>query len=197
VKKATILSIVLLIGALLAVFIPAQVGAHITGGETKISGKYRIQFLVLPKNPLPNENVTLNFSIQDLASNNLRNVTVIITIQLSNAIVFSAPMRTYISGDFLLMFVFPQEGQYVLTVIVFDGKQGFPATFNITVSRLNRRLSEIYQRLPYFLWIGALLALSVLLVRELRKGKARSRRNAKHRLPKLLSGLASNRMASK
>ena len=196
-KKATILSIVLLIGALLAVFIPAQVGAHITGGETKISGKYRIQFLVLPKNPLPNENVTLNFSIQDLASNNLRNVTVIITIQLSNAIVFSAPMRTYISGDFLLMFVFPQEGQYVLTVIVFDGKQGFPATFNITVSRLNRGLSEIYQRLPYFLWIGALLALSVLLVRELRKGKARSRRNAKHRLPKLLSGLASNRMASK
>ncbi|MGD0689084.1 MAG: hypothetical protein ABSA50_04865 [Candidatus Bathyarchaeia archaeon] len=46
-KKATIPSIVLLIGALLAVSMPTHVSAHVTGGETKISGKYRIQFLVL------------------------------------------------------------------------------------------------------------------------------------------------------
>lgn len=183
-KKATTLSIFLLIATLLAVFIPAQVSAHITGGETKISGKYRIQFLVLPKNPLPNENVTLNFSIQDLASNNLSNVTATITIELANVTVFSVPMKTYISGDFLLMFVFPQEGEYVLTVIVFDGQQAFPVTFNITVSRLNRELSEIYQRLPYLLWIGALLALSVLLVKEIRKSNGRSTKNAKHRLLK-------------
>jgi len=93
VKKATILPIALLIGTLLATFMPTLVSAHITGGETKISGKYRIQFLVLPKNPLPNENVTLNFSIQDLASNNLSNVTATIMIELANATVFSAPMK--------------------------------------------------------------------------------------------------------
>jgi hypothetical protein len=181
VKKATIRSIVLLIGALLAFYVPTYVSAHITGGETKISGKYRIQFLILPKNPLPNENVTLNFSIQDLASNNLSNVTATITIEQANATVFLAPVKTYVSGDFLLMFVFPQEGNYVLTVIVLDGQQGFPATFNITVSRLNRELSEINQRLPYLLWIGVLLGLSVLLVRELRESNARSRKNAKYR----------------
>jgi hypothetical protein len=178
VRKATRLILILLLESALAASVLAQVNAHLSGGVTVITGKYKIQFLAIPKIPIPNENVTLNFSIQDLASNNLRNVTAAITITLENSTVFLVAMKVYPYGDFLLRFAFPTEGVYKLILIVFDGGQSFPAYFDVNVSRLDRALSGIYQQLPFLAWVGTLLALGGLLIREFRKRRQFKSRKA-------------------
>lgn len=158
-----------------------KASAHLTGGLTKITAKYKIQFLVLPKNPLPGENATLNFSVQDLDSNNLRNITASITITLHNVTTFIAPRQLYDYGDFLLEFVFLREGTYLLTIAVFDRNQSYPADFEITVSRMNRRLSQIGQAWLYVIWFTVLFVLFLLLFRERRRDLTTLRRiNAKY-----------------
>jgi hypothetical protein len=177
-ETATILILVLLAQALLAVSISPEASAHLTGGIMKITGRYKIQFLVLPRNPIPDENATLNFSVQDLNSNNLRNITATITITVRNTTVFLAPRQLYAYGDFLLTFVFHQEDTYVLNIIVLDSGQSYHANFHMTVSPLNRLFSEVTQRVVYIIWFAILFALCMLLVTELRKdnGKAGPRR---------------------
>jgi hypothetical protein len=176
VRFAFALLLILILQAALVTGLEMPVAAHLTGGVTKIVGKYKTQFLVIPKNPLPQENATLNFSIQDLNSNNLSNLTLRITMTLLNQTVLSAPTKLYPYGDFLIHFVFREEGQYTLYLVVFDGGNEYSTYFSISVSRLTRILSDVYSELPSILWLSTLLVLSALLVREIRKQKtARSK----------------------
>ncbi len=149
------------------------VGGHLTGGITKTVGNHRIQFGWFPDPPTPEEEVGLNFSIQDLEGNNLKNLRVSIKISLDKVIVFVVPPGVQPYGDFVVTYSFATEGNYKVTLEIIETGV-LSADFDLSVTSKDMRF--IRDVLPIAFPVVLLSAIGILVAHE--TVKARKKRSA-------------------
>lgn len=81
--------------------------------------KYKVLFLPYPKEPTKGDNSTLlNLNIVD-ENGNLKNIysSVIISNKKNSSIVFQTPFKFYTTGDISLPFSFPDNGNYIVSLL--------------------------------------------------------------------------------
>ncbi len=156
---AILLEFVLFFAFLGSIVIPAE--AHVVG-HVKTAAKYVIQFAYVPAPPIPHENVSLIFSVQDRDFNNLRNVTA----------------RLYLFGDFQLSYVFPADGTYAVIIEIFEHSENVTVGFLVAVSRLDRPMQDY---LP-LLMMGITAFVLGFIIKQWLKDRRRDKRMA-HKTP--------------
>lgn len=81
--------------------------------------KYKVLFLPYPKEPIKGDNTTLlNLNIVD-ENGDLKNIysSVIISNKKNSSIVFQTPFKFYTIGDISLPFSFPDNGDYIVSLL--------------------------------------------------------------------------------
>ena len=81
--------------------------------------KYKVLFLSYPKEPTKGDNTTLlNLNIVD-ENGDLKNIysSVIISNKKNSSIVFQTPFKFYTTGDISLPFSFPDNGDYIVSLL--------------------------------------------------------------------------------
>ena len=81
--------------------------------------KYKVLFLPYPKEPIKGDNTTLlNLNIVD-EDGDLKNIysSVIISNKKNSSIVFQTPFKFYTIGDISLPFSFPDNGDYIVSLL--------------------------------------------------------------------------------
>ena len=81
--------------------------------------KYKVLFLPYPKEPIKGDNTTLlNLNIVD-EDGDLKNIysSVIISNKKNSSIVFQTPFKFYTTGDISLPFSFPDNGDYIVSLL--------------------------------------------------------------------------------
>ena len=81
--------------------------------------KYKVLFLPYPKEPIKGDNTTLlNLNIVD-ENGDLKNIysSVIISNKKNSSIVFQTPFKFYTIGDISLPFSFPDNGDFIVSLL--------------------------------------------------------------------------------
>jgi len=130
-KRRALLTVALTSCLFLASLITAS--GHLTGGQIKIAGSYRVQFATFPSQPIPGSSITLAFSIQDLELHDVQNVTTSFVIIFGDKILHETPEEFRETGDFTYNYVFPYEGTYKLLLTISQGDEETRVEFSLAV----------------------------------------------------------------
>jgi hypothetical protein len=99
--------------------IEAHIPENAPNVVVKKMDKYKVLFLPYPKEPIKGDNTTLlNLNIVD-ENGDLKNIysSVIISNKKNSSIVFQTPFKFYTIGDISLPFSFPDNGDYIVSLL--------------------------------------------------------------------------------
>jgi len=99
--------------------IEAHIPENAPNVVVKKMDKYKVLFLSYPKEPTKGDNTTLlNLNIVD-ENGDLKNIysSVIISNKKNSSIVFQTPFKFYTTGDISLPFSFPDNGDYIVSLL--------------------------------------------------------------------------------
>ena len=99
--------------------IEAHIPENAPNVVVKKMDKYKVLFLPYPKEPIKGDNTTLlNLNIVD-ENGDLKNIysSVIISNKKNSSIVFQTPFKFYTIGDISLPFSFPDNGNYIVSLL--------------------------------------------------------------------------------
>lgn len=99
--------------------IEAHIPENAPNVVVKEMDKYKVLFLPYPKEPIKGDNTTLlNLNIVD-ENGDLKNIysSVIISNKKNSSIVFQTPFKFYTIGDISLPFSFPDNGDYIVSLL--------------------------------------------------------------------------------